>query len=299
MVDFTPLSIYDGVGKVHINRFRICVRPSASGLREGQIGRALPGRMPHYMDPRTAAVVTDGREWQGSPTLKFRGVAVFRPFDLPITIPGPHRIKIPVPEKVRNWMIPDVHTDQVGFADKGGTGFTVQTLRRHYEDENDAAIRRAVLLGVVPLIPLSPPLAILAKVLGDIAVSFNQFHFLAGRRSFRFGPGSAFGYDDGRYVFETAAIERFSHRVFEAAQIAVGPLPQVIRKVWVQMVENFCVRNGYVPLLNERAPRGTGWTPGSAVVWCMQTEVENVEAILGHPHWAGLNQVHTSILEPP
>lgn len=302
MTDFTPLSIHDGYGSVHLNRFRISVRAPRDSGQIASIGRALMGNMPRYMAASTASAQLSDRTWNGQPTLRFRGVARIRPFSVITTLPIPGiPIPIPVPARIRDWMAPDLHTDCVGLVVQHGTGFTVQTLKRRFEDEDDATIRSAV-LGVVAaaaaLLPVAAPLVpIVARKLADIAVDINQHHFLAGRRGFRFDVGSSFGYRDGRVVFETVAIERFSHAAFAHSQLAVGSIPDMVREVWGEMLTRFCKHHGLTPITGE-AP-GVGWSRWGDAVHCMQTEVPpSVAAIQSNVHVPTMQAEHQQLLEP-
>jgi hypothetical protein len=120
MPDFSPLPIHSGVGEVHINRFRVVVRPTrtAGGMQEiaANLWRSFPDYLTNH---NTASVERTARMYNGWPTLKFRGVARIRPFSIPIVIGGVP-IAIPVPAPVRDWMMPDLHTDWVGVVAANG-----------------------------------------------------------------------------------------------------------------------------------------------------------------------------------
>jgi hypothetical protein len=302
MTDFTELSIHNGVGNVHVNRFRICAHPPRDRGQIATIGANLMANMPRYMAANTASVQRSDRTWNGHSTLRFRGVARIRPFYVLVQIPVPGiPIPIPVPDKIRNWMAPDIHTDAVGLVTQHETGFTVQTLKREFEDEDDKTIRTAVAalvtsgaLVVPGLIGLAP---VISKWLGNMAVHYNQHHFLAGRRAFRFDVGSSFGYRDNRVVFETVAIERFSSAVFEGSQLAVGSIPDIVRQVWGEMLEQFCKQHGLQPIQGE-AP-GNGWSKWGNSVHCWQGEVEpSVAAIRSQVQWPTMDAEHRQILQP-
>lgn len=298
----TALSIHNGYGKVHMNRFRICVRPPRDRNLVATIGTNLLWNMPVYMAASSASVKFGDYKWNDQPTLKFRGVARVRPFSVPVQIPIPGGIvvPVPVPARIRDWMAPDVHTDSVGLVAKHGTGFTVQTLKRDYEDGDDATIRAAITAlvtsGAIALPPLIPAASVLAAGLGSVAVYYNQHHFLAGRRGFRFDWGMNFGYRDDRCVMETVAIERFSSLVFAGSVIAMGDVESLVRRVWVQMLNRFCVMHGLEVIKGERP--GTGWVKDGEV-HCMQAQVEErVTAIEGSPHYPTMRDEHQKILEP-
>ncbi len=302
MSDFTSISIHNGYGNVHMNRFRICVRPPRDRSQIAAIGGSLMANMPRYMAANTASVQWSDRTWNGSGTLRFRGVARIRPFNVYVTIPvAGIPIPVPVPERVRDWMMPDLHTDCVGLVTKHGTGFTVQTLKREFEDDNDKQIRQAagalasILAALVPGGGLL--VAIIARKLADIAVYYNQCHFLAGRRAFRFDVGSSFGYRDDRCVFETVAIERFSSQVIAGSEIAMGSIPAIVKQVWGEMLTQFVRHHGLTPIVDE--PPGNGWSRWGKAVHCMQTEVfPSVAEIRGNVHFGTMSAEHRDILEP-
>jgi len=303
MTDFTQLSIHNGYGNVHMNRFRICVHaPRGRGAIQA-IAADLLANMPRYMAASSASVQFSNRTWNGNATLRFRGVARIRPFNVIVQLPIPGiPIPVPVPKKIRDWMAPDIHTDSVGLVARYASGFTVQTLKREFEDENDAQIRKAIAaLGSVVAIsipgigPVAAPLVV--KALGDVAVHYNQHHFLAGRRSFRFDVGSSFGYGDGRAVFETVAIERFSSAAFAGSEIAMGSIPAMVKQVWGEMLTKFCATHGLQPIEGEQP--GNGWTRWGTAVHCMQTEVPpSVAEIQSNVHYPTMNAEHPRILEP-
>jgi hypothetical protein len=304
MANYSPLSIHDGYGNVHINRFRICVKPTINAQRVAAIGAGLMQHMPKYMAKNTASVQVGDFSWNSYDTLKFRGVARIQPFSVPVTVPLPPLgipIHVPVPQKIRDWMVPDVHTDSVGAVVTHATGFTVQTLKRDFEDSDDKTIRAAI-TTLLASVAIASPVALLsvpmiAAALGNIAVYFNQHHFLAGRRAFRFDVGSSFGYSDGRLVFETAAIERFSSIVFAGSELAMGSIPKIVKEVWGQMLVQFCAKHGLEPITGEQP--GSGWTLWGGKVHCMQTEVApSVDQIRANPHFSSMSAEHQQILQP-
>ena len=284
-----------------MNRFRVSVRPPADRDEVARIGANLLWKMPSYMAASTASVRMGDGNWGNHPTLKFRGVAKLRPFSVPVQVSyGGITVWIPVPERVRNWMAPDVHTDSVGLVAKHGSGFTVQTLERDYEDEDDATIRAAILAlvasGAIALPPAIPVATTVARLVGNVAVHYNQHHFLAGRRGFRFDWGMHFGYRDDRCVFETVAIERFSSGVFAGSVVAMGSVEALVRDVWVAMIKQFCAVHQLQVIRGERP--GVGWYKVGDV-HCMQTEVaDRVTAIEGNPHYPTMKAEHQQLLEP-
>jgi hypothetical protein len=300
MTYYTPLSIHDGYGNVHINRFRVCVKPTLERNQINWVGARMISRMPYYMDSNTASVQLGDYAWGNNNTLKFRGVAKLRPFNMLITLPI-GGIAIPIPQKIRDWVMPDIHTDNVGVVATQDTGLTVQTLKREFEDEDDKKIRTAIETLVDTGVFIGGPAirklaSKISKYLGDYAVDYNQHHFLAGRRAFRIDVGSSFGYKDDRLVVETSAIERFSNGVFASSELAMGSIPDVVREVWGQMLTKFCVVNKLVPITGEQPP--LGWLAWRDAVHYIQAEVfPSVEKIQSYDQFRYINSEHRQILE--
>jgi hypothetical protein len=242
----------------HLNRFRICVAPPGKDIeRYRTIAAHLAHDMPKYMNAHTAGVQLGAITWNGQKTLRFRGVAKLRPFSVPIYYPPfiPVPIVMPVPEQLRDWAIPDIHTDWVGIqpGSETATGFTAQTLKRNFLDPSDHIIKSAALAALLaaeartwwnPIVSWGERK--LEEIVSAYVIWVNQHHFLAGRRSFRFLPAKVLGgypKDDERWVFETAAMERFSLLPYVASQLAMGKAEDIVRPVWVEMVQQFCNQN--------------------------------------------------------
>lgn len=299
MGDFTPLPIYpdtSGIGltrqyiptKYHMNRFRICVAPGPAANAAGMaaIGANLLTNMPNYMNPHTAKVALQPRQWAGQQTLRFVGVARFRPFSVPIYDPIHNRWwKVPVSEKIRDWMIPDVHPDVVGVQVKTANSFTALTLKRNYWESSDVIIKAAALAllagaeaytGWIPIINLAE--AAIEEIAAAYVIWVNQHHFLAGRRSFKFDQGVSFGYTDGRYVFETAAMERFSLLPYTASQLAAGDAEDIVRPVWVEMVQQFAAYHN-LRIIPDTA-RGGAWKTDGPVSY-LQRSFYDYNAMIG------------------
>jgi hypothetical protein len=251
MRDFTPLSIHNGYGNVHMNRFRICVRAPRDRGQIAKIGAEIMTNMPRR-----------------------------RPHP-PVQRDHPHPDRRPGHETRDGFHRPDAQA--------------------RVEDADDQQIRTAVagLVGtgalVIPAFALVAPLVI--KYLGDLAVYYNQHHFLAGRRGFRFDVGSSFGYRDDRVVFETVAIERFSSIAFAGSELAMGSIPELVRQVWAEMLTQFCARHGLEPITGEQ-PRA-GWSMWGGKVHCMQSEVaSSVAVIRSNVNFPTMDAEHKDILEP-
>lgn len=306
MALFTELPVQGGYGPWHVNYFRVFIEPRARGPLPS--GDQLIGLMHDVMDPHTAKVDPDqSHPWQGKPTLMFRGVARIRPFGLVGVVPVPLPVPLPkslekfgVPESVRTWMTPQIHTDSVGLAVPASAhAFTVLTVKREFETGDDQTIRHLLLQrlegdmkrllqairdGVarpLPGLPLVDPITEWGRrlvmkwidwadravgddatrssnALADIAVAINQHHFLAGRRAFRMATAGELGLvgqplPGGRvgrisadtWVFETAAVERYSLRLFaEVTERVMGGDAQMLRPVWQEMCEKMAARFG-------------------------------------------------------
>jgi hypothetical protein len=305
MPDFRALPIKDGVGPVHLNRFRISMRPPRNDpAAAARIGSDLFTAMVQYMDRRTASVTVDDHSWNGDMTLLFRGVAKFRPFvNVPVTIPlvTPiplfEKISVPIPDDVRDLMIPDVHTDSVGAVFRGPTSITVQTLKREFQTADDLKILSVIMASVSvapPMIP-APVVSFFLGALGELAIFINQHHFLAGRRSFHFDQGSAFGYTDGRLVFETAAIERFSLTVYEVmTETMMGSAPDVVRPLWIQMARRVASVKGLDVIVEAPQPL---WTKEQEVHF-IQQELNDISEVTSNSQWIEMNRLHPHIFDP-
>ena len=305
MADFTDLLVGSGVGPVHVNRFRTVIEPYPG--RAMPSGRDLAAGMPGFMDARTASVVVDtGHQWGGESTLLFRGVARVRPFAVLVTIPilpgilpVPDGWGIPVPAAIRDWMMPDIHTDSVGYATAPKpNAFTVQTLKRLFKSGDDHTIEVLVESTVIALLstallvnPLTAGLApylltpavrkAIAAPLSAYAININQHHFLAGRRSFRMGTAAEYGIPGSNWVFETAAVERFSHEVYQkTTDIVMGGAAAAVTPVWVQMGAKLASVYG----------RQVGPTTFSS------SEVPNVAGVAGDPAYTSIATLHSDLL---
>ena len=322
MPSFHALPLRGGHGAVHVNRFRIAIRPTPN-IRL-PTGEELMLAMPDLMDSRTAIVRVDrGRRWRGQPTLVFTGRAILAdllgPFELRLTtadaervlreikaaarriaqtLPAPQRfvlerlidlapdsfrlalvIPLPLPRSWRDWLVPEVHTDTVGAAAIDAHAFTAETLKRHDDDQFEARVRRTV-ANIVPVAreamegaikaalgPLAnlpyvddaidavlraataPLEAFMRQLVHDQIVApiidINQHHFLAGRRAFKMGTRADFGLEGQGWIFETAAVERYSLPIFAfATDRMMGGATGTIIPVWNQMVTKVAAHYG-------------------------------------------------------
>jgi hypothetical protein len=296
MATFLEQRLRTGVGPVHVNRFRTRIKPRAGMTLPS--GADLANKMVSFMNPDTATVHADRRRWNSAPTLVFRGVARVRPFIAlaglpPIPVPLPQGLeKIGVPRIVRDWMIPDIHTDTVGIANLSKHAFTVQTLRRQFETVDDRRIRTAIQYILVPELAgliggLFAKISALvfadqiSKPLADYAIMINQYHFLAGRRSFRIGTAAEFGEKGAGWIFETAAVERYSHEAFrKMTETAMGGANAAVTPVWTQMGAR--VANTYGTMIGS--------------VEAHHTEIGNVGAVAGNALYRSIATHHAALL---
>lgn len=305
MADFTDLLVGSGVGPVHVNRFRTEIEPYPG--KPMPSGRDLAAGMPGFMDARTASVFVDSaHQWGGESTLMFRGVARVRPFAvLPVIqippgfLPVPDGYGIPVPASIRDWMMPDIHTDSVGYAAAPkANAFTVQTLKRLFKTGDDHKIEvliestvlallstylltNPVTAGLAPFLLIPKVRKAIAGPLSDYAININQHHFLAGRRSFRMGTAADYGLPGNNWVFETAAVERYSHEVYQkTTDIVMGGAVAAVTPVWVQMGAKLAATYG----------RQVGATVPST------SEVPNVAGVAGDPAYKSIATLHSDLL---
>jgi hypothetical protein len=109
MGDFTVLHINNGVGDIHLNRYRIAFRPPPgipAGIRAQTLASDLIDNFPTYFKSEFATVEFGDRSHEGKPTLHFHGYAKVCGIDLA----APHDDWV-----VRHWVNRNV-------------GFTAQTL---------------------------------------------------------------------------------------------------------------------------------------------------------------------------
>lgn len=228
MADFTALTIDTGVGNIHLNRFRIAFRPPAgvpARIRAQTLASDLIDHFPTYFKSEFATVQFSNRCHQGKPTLKFHGYAKVAGIDLA----EPHNDWV-----VRHW------TDR-------NIGFTAQTLKREFFDASEDGTAGGGAGAAILLVPVVGPLVGLAGAVtaGGAAVHVNRLHFLAGRRSWRIGEGKAFDPDlkDDVIILETAAVERFSSRVYSTADSVIG-LQNKVPDIWIAFLNNFVNKQG-------------------------------------------------------
>ncbi len=288
----------------HLNRFRISVAaPGGQLAKYRTIAAQMLDHMPEYMNPHTAKVEVKGQQWEGHKTLRFTGAAKLRPFSVPIYNPLDRRwIDVPVPEQIRDWAIPDVHTDWVGVqpGTMTDTGFTAQTLKRNFLDGSDVLIKTAALAALAALVsetwwnlPLTMTEWAIEEVVSAYVIWVNQHHFLAGRRSFRFVDGKEFGYNDGRWVFETAAMERFSLLPYLASEMVMGRAEDVVRPVWLEMARLFCKAN-HLTIIPDTENR-PGWARPVGNVSFIQKRFPGYSAMLDSADGKAVGKVHLKL----
>lgn len=287
MADFTPLPTFNGVGSFHLNRFRVVVQPPANIATYERIAAGLFKDFPSYLNnPNTAKVESSPKLWNGHDTLKFRGVARIRPFSAPVGPGG-----LPIPSSIRDWVMPDLHTDSVGILGLNGrSGFTVETLKREFRDADDDKIAVAIKSVCAALGAVGIPLG---NTLADYAIKINQMHFLAGRRAWRFDRARVFGYDSECWVMETAALERFSHLAFQSSQLAMGDFGTLLKEVWVTYLRQFLKHNG---LTSVDLARGSEWSVASDNVLHLQVTLDTMDQVVRHDHARAIQELHVSLL---
>lgn len=280
MASFDELPVRQGYGPWHVNYFRVFIKPRPGKMPSGS---ELVALMPKVMDAHTAKVAVDTRHrWNGSETLAFNGV-------IRVGLPAFHILGHAVPESVRTFAPNTHHTDTVGLVFPATAhAFTVQTLKRKFDNGDDAFVRRLFqqrlaqetskslddiarklskpVPGMLMLDPLRRMLQYFVEerakeshqadqiitALAEFAIDFNRNHFLAGRRAFGMGTVKSFrlteadyisaglprGSVDDLWVFETAAVERYSHRAFyEVTEKALGGDAKMLRPIWIEMCQ--------------------------------------------------------------
>lgn len=313
MPEFEPLLVTrDGVGPFRINRFRIYFRPLTR--EQVQRGQGYTGNLqdlahrlaiefredfPGFFNPNLAEVSFQSKRWNSKRTLRFHLTAQILGID----------------NMVADYLAPDVHADWVGFHHFHPRGMTVQTLKRNFTTGLDwqmlgvsGAGGAATAGGITALIaPYLAPTAALVGGVGAGATAFwiNKYHFLAGRRSWVFGTKQEFGrhrvenYDaipDDAIAFETAAIERLSGRLFQAAGAlrVLGSFDAQIHHVWTRLMRNYIARKGF------QVVNGRVWGNQDGYVSHVEPPATTtLEACRGSGECGDLRRLHKKMLPEP
>ncbi|MEM7083053.1 MAG: hypothetical protein AAF465_09990 [Pseudomonadota bacterium] len=117
---------------------------------------------------------------------------------------------------------PDLHDDWVVMR-KEPRYFFARTLERLWREPWETAASYAA--------PAFSP--VLGRSGSNLAWVINRRHFLAGRRSWTFG----YLPEHNLFFVETAALERYSHSIFERMEGPMGIRQQVI-EIWAKLIEN-------------------------------------------------------------
>jgi len=238
MENFSVLSVHDGVGDWHFNRFRVAFKPPPQA-NEKFLGSEFAANFPKYVTSKYATAQQGGRTFLNMPTFHFHGYK-FVPYpdptfgDLDIDIAAPHS----------DWV--------VKIDDNDGLGFSVQTIKREFEDPSEDRPTLAAKAGSVLLSPLGSFLFMRGE---NDPTQVNRMHFLAGRRSWRIDDGKNFEVDGDVMVLETSAIERFSHDRYKQAD-AVLKMEDALPDIWCSMCENYVKMNALVRVPQRLRP---GW----------------------------------------
>jgi len=191
--------------------------------------------------------------------------------------PNPHPIGMeigPVEDQVD---IAKPHSDWVvKIDDNDNLGFTAQTLKREFRDLlEDGPTKTAGIIGFL----INPLLAV--PFGEDDPMEVNRMHFLAGRRSWRLDDGKNFGVDGDVLVLETAAVERFSHKLYVTADSIVG-LEKSVPDVWVAMLNNYVRMKGVVRVPQRLRP---GWNTRADIQYYTKS-FASFEAMAGDVEFA-------------
>lgn len=310
MKPFDTQPIKNGVGPIHVNRFRVAFRAPHPAQAE-QVARDFAAALPGFMDPQTATTELDTTYlYDGRSTLCFHGVALVRLFDVPYLAlpigPGGTIVTVPVPDQLRHLTLPKVHVDYVGVIDPPASGpartgeapmgITVQTLNRYFERKEDNDVRRLVgdaidkaALGaaLVPvLLSAAITLEMMKGAIQDYAVEVNRHHFLAGRRSFRLDRAARFHHKGPAdlWVFETAAVERFARAEFQhVTDTLLGGDKLALGLIWRQMCRKLgAAFPGQQPISAADTREGPTYWQRDGQILYVQEDVAN---LAGVPAW--------------
>jgi hypothetical protein len=229
--------------------------------------------------------------------------------------------------------LPDIHSDWVGVVWDDPRGFAVQTLRRKFTEMGDKALYYAlqgIQFGASGC--SSEATEQTSGPVWDFVTQVNQNHVLAGRRSWVFGisgwesrqdpyvkrtsclTGKSEYVPEARrtrfimtpiFFLETAAIERYSHRMFIAAQwIDESPIGgwfitamrEAIEKVWRVLLVNFVRRFDLIVHEQEVKP---GWATDAAYpgVQYIEGSFSDKSQCLQQPWVQELMKLHPGVAE--
>jgi hypothetical protein len=269
MGDFSELPVYEGVGDVHLNRFRIAFEPPAS-QSAAALAADLIDNFPTYLKSEFATVEFGDRSHEGNRTLRFHGYARLLGLD-----------------------IAAVHDDWVerAWMDRN-IGFTAQTLKREFFSAGDdvGVTAQSAATFLIPVV--GPFIGGASTLLGATAgVHYNRMHFLAGRRSWRIGEGSVFGVPGNVIVFETVAVERFSASAYSTADAVIG-LEEKIPDVWIALLNNFVNKKGLKVVPQKLKPR---WINRSRVDY-LTLSFEDFPRMVAEPEYLDVYKLYPTIL---
>jgi len=269
MGDFTVLPVWGGAGDWHFNRYRVVfMRPP--NLSKQLLAQDFVTNFPQYLTSKYAKVVRTGYTYATMPTFHFHGYKM-----LPIPNPAgqfPARnlgtLDIDIAKPHSDWV--------VKIDDNDNLGFTAQTLKREFRDLlEDGPTKTAGIIGFL----INPLLAV--PFGEDDPMEVNRMHFLAGRRSWRLDDGKNFGVDGDVLVLETAAVERFSHKLYVTADSIVG-LEKSVPDVWVAMLNNYVRMKGVVRVPQRLRP---GWNTRADIQYYTKS-FASFEAMAGDVEFA-------------
>jgi hypothetical protein len=300
---FSELPVRDGVGPWHLNYFRVFT--SVAHNRVLPNGPGLMGMMHDLLKNGGASVVPEAKTWKTRSTLAFTGVAKIKPFSrvgfddfASFTLPPLHidSVGLPIPAVAHSFTAQTLKRNYESPEDRA-----IRKIARIYLTNDGKKLREArnrinrrdpsrsndIIDDIVRWVENRAVDAAedarkleaqLIDKLCDYAVFVNQHHFLAGRRSFWIGRISDFkpSQVDLRnahvkppladlWVFETAAVERFSRWDFLGTTEAVmGGNTKMIEPIWIAMCENvaskFGASNGSIEVKHD-----TVWSESSVL----------------------------------
>ena len=262
MGDFKVLPVWRGAGDWHFNRYRVAFKCPPHTNKQ-LLGGAFVKNFPKYFESRYATVQMTDRTYATMPTFHFHGYQMVPLTNPTLGIPSTPMAEIDIAKPHTDWV--------VKIDDNDNLGFTAQTLKREFRDlSEDGPTKAGSFVGFVV-----NPLIALPWGTNDL-MEVNRMHFLAGRRSWRIDDGKNFGVDGDVLVFETAAVERFSHAAFVRAD-SVMALQKAIPDIWVAMCNNFLRLNA---LVRVPQPQRRGWQIKDGVDYYVKS-FANFEGLAG------------------
>ncbi len=260
------LALRDGIGDYHVNHFIGYFHLSpVEGADLASLTRRFYRRFCPIFSARNIAEATTGeRKFKGLDTVKFQiGGNLGDLLDQGLGL---------------------LHQDWVSMQmDRTGTSFYATTLRRLWLEPWE---RLFLAFPVNPLMPALTPFPLSPEKKAE-AITTNQHHFLAGRRSWRLGYDAELNL----YFVDTATIERSSREEYRILE-ETGSLRKDIIALWTHLVENF-VEDIQAKLIETDFP--DGYTVQNDVAYRLGSH-KHLTEVFSDPWFSKIIEGHRSLV---